>query len=135
MLPTTHETVKISHKPTRPINQKQNMPLYTYKSTEARSNKNGHTEGNDIENMRTNDGNGDENTTDDENKSMSSSNTRRNLGPKKPILRRVWSYLKHAWVGVMRGSSGRNICQQIAYIKKQKISSIMSIYFQKYDLT
>ena len=117
MLPTTHETVKFSHKPPHSISQKPNTPLCLSK---ARSNKNGHTEGNDIENMRTNDDNGEENTIDDENKSMSSSNMRRNLGPKKPILRRVWSYLKHAWVGVMHGSSGRNILQQSAYIEKPK---------------
>ena len=26
--------------------------------------------------------------------------------PQKAVLLRIWAYLKHAWVGVMRGSSG-----------------------------
>ena len=26
--------------------------------------------------------------------------------PQKAVILRIWAYLKHAWVGVMRGSSG-----------------------------
>ena len=105
MLPTTHDSVKYSHKP-KPLNtqQKLNTPYFISKP----KSKNGPTEGNnDIENMRTNDESCDENKIEDDNISMSSSHIKRNVGPKKPMLRRVWAYLKHAWVGVMRGSSGR----------------------------
>ena len=103
MLPTTHDSVKYSHKPKRPTTPKLNTGRHIAK---VRS-KNGPTEGNnDIENMRTNDATCDENNVEDDDKSMSSSQIRRNLGPKKPIMRRIWASLKDAWVGVMRGSSG-----------------------------
>ena len=109
MLPTTQESVKYSHKPKRPITPKLNTKRHI---SRARS-KNGPTEGNnDIENMRTNDETCDEKNIEDDNKSMSSSQMKRNLGPKKPILRRVWASLKDAWVGVMRGSSGTYISYQ-----------------------
>ena len=107
MLPTTQDSVKYSHKP-KPLDtqKKLNTPYFISKP----KSKNGPTEGNnDIENMRTNDESCDENKIEDDNISMSSSHIKRNTGPKKPMLRRVWAYLKHAWVGVMRGSSGRYI--------------------------
>ena len=57
----------------------------------------------DIENMRTIIR---DETVECDNKSISSSTSRKRRS-KKPIFNRVWGYLKHAWVGVIRGSTGR----------------------------
>ena len=96
MLPT-HEVVNFSQKPKSP-------PLKTNIHIPKLHPKNGHMES-DIENMRADE------TCDEideyDSKSLSSSTKRRIRKPKKPILRRIWTYLKHAWVGVIRGSTGK----------------------------
>lgn len=33
--------------------------------------------------------------------------------PQKAVILRIWTYLKHAWVGVMRGSSGKPVLEDL----------------------
>jgi hypothetical protein len=92
MLPT-HEASNFSQKP-------NNSPQETNMHISKSNTKNGHTEA-DLENMRADE------TCDeiDENdsKSQSSSTNTRIRKPKKPIIHRVWNYLKLGWVEVKRG--------------------------------
>ena len=86
------------------FSQKLNSPPQKTKMHISKPNpKNGHTEA-DIENMKADETC--EEIDENDSKSLSSSTNRRIRKPKKPIIRRVWTYLKHAWVGVMHGSSG-----------------------------